>query len=271
MCRRHGGKGLIARQDRHRIPFWLSLPEGMERMPALVQQLPDPPRAPADVLARAYGMLLAFLVLSPEHRADLHRRGISDEVIARNGFRSWPAARGDRAELARELHRELGDACHGVPGWHVTGDRPMLAGGSGWCFPMWDLGGRVVAIKIRGRDGYYYLSSAKHGGPGAGSHARLAWPGRRPRKGDQAELVRITEGEVKAIVAAEHTGVPTVSCPGVALWRAVLPWLKQIGAQRILLAFDADATTNPNVARALLDAVRALRAKGYPTQIETWS
>ena len=62
MCRRHGGKGLIECFDRHRIPFWR--PEGMERMPALVR-LPDPHRAPADVLARAYGIAEAMYASEP--------------------------------------------------------------------------------------------------------------------------------------------------------------------------------------------------------------
>jgi hypothetical protein len=242
----------------------------MDRMPPL-QQLPDPERAPAAVLHQAYAGILSRLSLSAEHCADLVKRGLSGEAIVRNGIRSWPGDRRTRADLARELYREIG-ACQGVPGCHVTNNgKPMLAGGAGWCLPLWDMSGRVVAIKIRGAGGYYYLSSRKHGGPGPGTHARLSWPGRRPRPGDTAELVRLTEGEIKAIVAAEHTGIPTVSCPGVTQWRAALPWLRLIGAQRILLAFDADATTNPNVARALLDAFRGLRAAGYPTQIETWS
>ena len=153
----------------------------------------------------------------------------------------------------------------------------MLAGGSGWALPAWSSAGRVVAIKIRsdysnGDPGrrYYWLSSQKVGGPSCGSHARLAWPGRRPAPTDRAMVLRVTEGEVKAVVLAEHTGIPTLSVPGVSNWSQAFPWLKQLGVEKVLLCFDADFAQNPAVARDLSNARFGFQHAGYSVALEAW-
>lgn len=272
MCRRQGGPEAVESRDRHGQPIYFH--GGRPVQPVRVTR---PTRrtaraGPAD-LHRVYASLLGRLRLANHHRDQVLRRGISLEAIGRHGFRSWPEEWASRADLAAQLYREHGDVCHGVPGWYVHCGRPALAGGPGWVLPVWDLQGRVVALRLRsdGDQGprYYWLSSRRHGGPGSGLHPRLAWPGRKPRPGEGTPVLRLVEGEPKAIVVAEHTSVPTLSVPGVGNWPTALPWLEALGVRRVLLCYDADWRTKPPVARALVAAYRRLSST-REVLIETW-
>ena len=96
---------------------------------------------------------------------------------------------------------------------------------AGLVLPVRDIGAGIVAIKVRPDKAgpgpkYLYLSSAKSGGPGPGApaHVPVGVCG-------SCELVRITEGELKADVATRVSDVPTISFPGVSSWRTVLPVL----------------------------------------------
>jgi len=66
------------------------------------------------------------------------------------------------------------------------------------------------------------------------------------------------------------SGVPTVSFPGVASWRTVLPIIEALQAKKVRVAFDADADKNPTVARPLRACVKNLLAHGYTVELERW-
>ena len=78
----------------------------------------------------------------------------------------------------------------------------------------------------------------------------------------------ITEGELKADVSTALCGRPVVSLPGVGAWRMALDVVDAWGAPEVAVAFDADARSNHNVARALVCLVDALRASG--ARVSTW-
>jgi hypothetical protein len=84
------------------------------------------------------------------------------------------------------------------------------------------------------------------------------------------DVVRITEGPLKADIATALSGTLTLGLPGVGAWKLALPALTRVGARRVLLAFDADARTNPNVARPLSRIATALEQAGYEVAIEIW-
>jgi DNA primase len=263
------------RTDRAGVDYWLhqlSLADHARYRdpgPAPVRGIA---RANAEVLDPAYHALLARLGLSQGHRADLHRRGLSEAEIDRRGYRTLRLE--GRARFARHLVDALGeDVAASIPGLYVAerdGRRGWsLAGSPGLVVPVRDVEGHVVALKVRrdeAGDGpkYTYLSSAKHGGPSAlqAVHVPLF-------EGDRA-VVRVTEGELKSDVCIALSSKLTISVPGVGSYRLVLPVLERLGATRVLVAFDADHRTNPAVARALADLVRALRAARYTVAVETW-
>jgi hypothetical protein len=83
--------------------------------------------------------------------------------------------------------------------------------------PIRDLSSRIVALKVRrddpAEDGprYVYLSSVGHGGPGPGSPVHVPL-GTVALDG----VARVTEGELKADLAAALSGLPTIGPAGLA-------------------------------------------------------
>src|SRR5439155_10944889 len=100
-------------------------------------------------------------------------------------------------------------------------------------------------------------------GPGAPVHV--------PRWDSDTSRVRITEGELKADVATALSGVLTISAPGVSAWRGALPVLRHLAPTSVLLAFDADAVSNPHVARAAQATAEALATQGWEVVVESWN
>src|SRR5207248_1848503 len=62
----------------------------------------------------------------------------------------------------------------------------------------------------------------------------------------------------------------TISVPGVSAWRGALPVLRTLAPATVLLAFDADAASNPHVARAAQATAEALAAEGWEVAVESW-
>lgn len=263
------------RVDKAGGDYWLYRLDGAG--PASVEALPEMPaqagaeRADDGTLHRTYNDLLSLLTLSPGHRENLRRRGLSDAEIEARQYRTLPAS--GRAELAKRLAERYGDLLLKVPGFYVKEDGGRrwwtLAGAAGILIPVRDLAGQIVGLKVRADDPgdgprYTWLSSARHGGPGPGNRVHC------PLFSGQTALVRVTEGELKADIATALSGILTLSVPGVSSWRQVLPILRQCGAKTVRLAFDADARKNRNVARALKLTAQALAREGYAVEMETW-
>jgi len=166
------------------------------------------------------------------------------------------------------------DVCAHIPGFYVAARDSRrwwsLAGAAGLLIPVRNLDGHIVALKVRADDPgdgpkYTTISSAKHGGPSPGAQVHVPL-----HDAPTSDTVRLTEGELKADVATVCSGMLTVSVPGVAMWRKVLPVFEALQPQRVLLAFDADWRTNPHVAHALGQAAFALVQAGYAVQVEVW-
>jgi len=123
-------------------------------------------------------------------------------------------------------------------------------------------------LKVRSDDDdadpkYTTVSSIKYGGPGPGAPVHIP-----PHVGLSLEVIRVTEGELKADVATVVTGVLTIAIPGVSAWRAAMPVLESFQPQTIWLAFDADWRTNPVVAGALAATAMALTTHGWSVLVE---
>jgi hypothetical protein len=275
LCKRV--EGPRRRTNRDGAVYWIHL-----LAPGLCPALPPPPpvvcstRADADTLDRAYRLLLGMLGLSAAHRAGLDRRGLPRDRVAANGYRTFPLE--GRAKLAARLVEQLGEeTAASVPGVYQREEEGRrwwtLAGCPGLLVPVRDLEGRVVALKVR-RDGegdgprYTYVSSSQHGGPSA--LCALHVPGASALAVPAADLVRVTEGELKADVCTALSGMLTLSVPGVGAWKAALPALDALGAARVRIAFDADWRENPAVARAMRDLAGAVRATGRAVEFDRW-
>jgi hypothetical protein len=233
-------------------------------------------RAEPDTLHPVYDALLGGLVLSAAHRQQLHQRGLIDSEIDRRLYRSLPVQ--GRAAKARQLAERFGaEALLSVPGFAAKSKDGRcyltIVGAAGLLVPVRDSAGRIAALKVR-RDGdggsqgkYSYLSSARYGGPGPGPGApvHVALGIQAP-----AQIVRLTEGELKADTAYLLSGTPTLGLPGVAAWKSSLPLLRELKTEIVRIAFDADAADNQNVARALAACFEGLAAEGFAVAVEKW-
>ena len=135
--------------------------------------------------------------------------------------------------MARGLVERFGaDICRQVPGLYLRAQAGRrwwsVAGAPGLAIPLRDRHGRIIGFKVRSDDAdadqkYTTISSTKYGGPGPGAPVHVPH-----HTGMSLEVIRVTEGELKADVATVLTGILTLSIPGVSAWRAVIRVLEQL-------------------------------------------
>jgi hypothetical protein len=257
------------------MDYWLHRLADDPRPAPEIPEEPTAERAGPGDLDRVYRTLLGLLSLSEIHREALLRRGLDEAAIGGVSYRTLPKA--GRAALARELlERFPARLLATVPGFCMRegtrGPYPSFGGAPGLLIPVLDLDGFVVALKVRRDDDdprYLYVSSSGRGGPSPGAPVHVSrW--NESVWNESARVVRITEGELKADVATALSGVLTISVPGVSAWRGALPLLRILKPSTVILAFDADAPSNPHVARAGQATADALAAEGWEVAVESW-
>ncbi|MBI4025190.1 MAG: hypothetical protein HY360_09430, partial [Verrucomicrobia bacterium] len=223
VCRRIDNGMGIHKVDRSGGDFWLYRLDGIS-MPSTTQVVdlpPEAPRAAPEILDRVYRSLLNLLTLEKHHYENLWARGFPPDTnfAFHLLYRSLPLK--NRYALASEVLREFGEEIvRLVPGFfqkQKNGNKWWsLSGIPGLFIPVRDLRGWIVGLKIRADDPqvpnrYFYLSSRKHDGPGPGAQLHV------PLHTSSSDIVRITEGEIKADLASLRTKLLTVSIPGVSI------------------------------------------------------
>ncbi len=256
-----GGDGLdfLVRQTGQ--PLRALLHTTLDTAPVL-RPVPVPAPSPVAALAtrdRIYRRLIASWDLSGAHAAQLHARGLDPAQARRWGWRSLVPGAAPFAVPS------------GVPGFYRAGGRWRLAGPGGLALPVQDAQGRVQALHVRADAGpgkyVWWSTPGRPGGASSGAPVHVA--GRAaPRT-----TVWITEGPLKATVAADRLGVPVIGVPGATLWTHALPVLANLGPTTVVLAFDQDAdpTTAAAIAAAQSACAAAVQAAGYAVRVATWS
>jgi len=156
--------------------------------------------------------------------------------------------------------------------------------------------GQTGSVKLKKGLRYFWLSSAnKNEGCGAGDPTpyHVSIPSNRLeiiektetdiRSSLKAKSVWITEGALKADIAAEHIhraftseqisflGDTFIAIPGVNTWANVMSVLKDMGVEQVNVAFDMDVFSNEDVKRNLLSFVEALKAEHYTINYVVWN
>jgi hypothetical protein len=273
-CRRVSEGAFKKKADKNGTTFYLYRINGSQAkpQPCIPVIVPSSP-AGSDLRHDVYSSLLSSLTLSSRHRQALLARGLSESQIDALGYKTLSVQ--GRPQIAQRLLDRFGKDLLGVPGFVIKerdGRRfHTVAGAAGIVVPVRDGSGNIVALKVRSDDvtadnsKYTYISSARFGGPGPGSPVHIPLGIRAP-----ADLIRLTEGELKADVATLLSGVPTISIPGVTNWRPALTVLLGLGARTIRLALDGDYVEKPVVARALSECANALTSAGFAIELEQW-
>lgn len=229
--------------------------------------------ASEDERHKVYSAFLDNLRLAQGHRELLRDRGFPDDAIDMYQYRSNYVDRRRESkqeilERVKALYPET-NLLH-VPGFVWRKNTISWTGIEGTFIPVRNIHHQIVALKIRTDDRKYpkYLtfSSRKYAGPGPGAncHAPMG------RCWYATDAVWVTEGEIKADLSQFLLEKPVLSIPGVSQWSEIFPVLKEIGASKVRIAFDADAWTNRTVAHEMAKFYRELKLQGYDTGIVTW-
>lgn len=191
--------------------------------------------------------------LSPEHRAELNGSRISADLIESRGYRT----------VTSEWRERLVDL--GCPAWAVREDDAF----PGLVVPMYD-------VKTGQYNGYQFKPAVPQLAPGKGKATKYVSPRGMSNRLDVHPMARaavldpsrplwITEGMKKADSIATH-GLAVLGLTGVWNWRRDQATLAEwedvpLKGRTVIVCFDSDAMTNPQVRHAMNRLVGWLRKK----------
>ena len=154
----------------------------------------------------AYTAMLEHLTLLPRHRENLLERGLSEERIARNQYRSMPETDAGRRLLAALL-RSSGHELLGLPGFRTYYGDWTICGPKGFLIPVRNKDGLIQGMKIRLDDAdkpsrkYRWLSSRDMPN-GTRSYSYIHVTGDTTKK-----RAFLTEGPLKGDVASYYSRI----------------------------------------------------------------
>lgn len=224
-------------------------------------------------LHKTYSFLFSLLSLSPKHKQDLLRRGLTEEQIERYGYKSAPAYGFNG--LADKV-TENGCPVKGVPGFYVDDKgcwtvrfHPKT---SGIVIPVLSTSGQIQGAQIRldrpfdGRKHIWFSSSEKTNGVGSGSPVHFAGP-------MNVKTVCVTEGGLKGTIAHCLTGWTFACLAGAgqyANFAKYLPYLKNCGVEEIAVAYDMDLLDNSHVREWCLKLLCLVKDAGFGARLMKW-
>jgi len=232
-----------------------------------IPEIQQTPIADIEIRNKTYTAFLSKLNLSKEHLRNLLKRGLSWEAIAANMYKTLPANPDVRREICKELIEE-GYTLEGVPGFYVNKDGQWdFVYYKGFLIPVKDSKGRIQGLQIRLDDTnqrkYMWFSS---NGKNKGTPAH-AWQGVH---GYPSKIIIITEGPLKADIAHFLSRYTFVSVPGVTAIKGIENVLKELGAEKVYIAYDMDLLTNKGVQIAKTKLEEKLTAAGFKVYTKTW-
>lgn len=199
-------------------------------------------RASEEEIHHTYSMLLSSLSLSQKHLEDLIARGLTEEQIKKEAYRSTPVF--GVKKLASTL-REMKCVVEGVPGFYQDRQGEWTINfhrrNSGFLIPVRTFDGKIQGMQIRtdqvvdDRKYVWFSSGGRNKGTSSGSPLHMI--------GRPSPEVYVTEGPLKGTIAHYLTGKTFLCVAGVMQYRnlpAVLEELKQQGLACVNEAYDMD-------------------------------
>ena len=202
--------------------------------------------------SEVYSTMLDLLTLSDQHKENLIGRGLSEERIEQNQYRSMPETEKGRRLLA-DLLRSCGCNLSGIPGFRTRYGEWTLAGPSGFLIPVRNKEALIQGLKIRlddeadpGRK-YRWLSSRDMPN-GTRSYSWIHVTGNMASR-----RAYLTEGPLKGDVASFLDNDALFVCiGGVNALHGLKETVLDLGVTELVEAMDMDQTTNPHVRNAIL-------------------
>ncbi|NER98617.1 MAG: hypothetical protein F6J86_33140, partial [Symploca sp. SIO1B1] len=225
-----------------------------------------------------YSRLLAERTLHPEDRADLIRRGFTNEQIELSGFKSvdnWQSLKGKYSNL--------------LPG--VSQDNRFLLTGAGYLCPVRNTEGLIVALQVRLRKidsdwqgRYRWLSSRTKKNPD-GQSPHIYHKGFAPelplaihKPQGKPEGIALVEGTgAKPFLACQRLNMITIGAAGGLftsspnLFKAALEKAAElVGQKALLLCPDGGDIANSSVMSRWKRVVQFLESEGWQVNIGWW-
>lgn len=238
--------------------------------------MPTEETAPVEKRDRVYREFLNLLSLYQEHKEDLLHRGLTEGDIKKNGYKSIPKVF-KPWDICKKLN-ENGYDLTGVPGFYKAAGK---YGGRYWTFswkpgyfiPVLDTKGRIQALQRRmenpkkGEPKYMMMSSTgKKGGSNSGTPAHVA---RTTEIRDRR--IWITEGPLKADIAAKYLGAVVIGLMSAGTWVQALEIMDELSPKEVIIAYDMDFKTNKLVSEPLELLKSKLKEKGLAVRQATWN
>lgn len=224
----------------------------------------------------AYTALLEECSLLDAHKKNLEERGLSEERIGVNGYKSVPVSYREATQIVRNLLLR-GIILDGVPGFYKDENGyHMVLTPSGFYIPVRGCGDnrRIQSLQIRFDNSdkkrkYRTFSSSKYQG-GAETTTFIHYTGGEIQNG----TIYLTEGPLKADIAHELTkGSPFMALTGVSSALYVPQYMKAMmkrGVRHVVTCFDMDQDTNDNVRKSVETVEQTIREMGLSVEKLRW-
>ncbi|MFC2033708.1 DUF3854 domain-containing protein [Chloroflexota bacterium] len=223
-------------------------------------------KATTNMLNTVYHALLSELSLSELHRENLQHRGLDDVKIESNGYGTL-LPNGRRGLITRLQAK--GVKLAGIPGFYLEAGYWHLSGPSGIAIPVRDTRSRIVGLQIRcdnAEGGRYKWLSSRGFNVGCSPGTPIHVSGNVPNNSE----LWITEGVLKADIAALKLGRLVLAVAGVGNWSGVIPIIRELRPERVIVAFDMDKVSNSAVKLHTDALMTCLIKRGIRTFEANW-
>lgn len=280
------------------------------KMDIAIEDIKENKPFPDFLLNTIYKNLLENLELEKEDEKELLNRGLTKEDIEINQYKTYPTKMytylaeksligtihlDERKTL--EYYSEKMESELGVPGYYVShGDVSLIYKKErGFLIPIRNLKGEITSMQIRNfldedatneeKEKFskyiWFSSKSKRGGCGVHDVNQVHFTGFNFEAKKIPRTVFLTEDCLKADVASslmKQTGFTIANAPFIAVMgvnsTAQLPKvfteLKDRGTEEIVVCFDMDYLTNPNVSKAMQKVIKIIKDSGLKVRQENW-
>lgn len=216
--------------------------------------------------SQIYLSLLQLLDLEENHLRNLQKRGLSEEIIAGNMYRSIPTDYFKRQKITAQLAEKFD--LSGIPGFYTKNNKWMMANcrNSGILIPVCDVNNQIQGLQIRLDEPPPKLITNPDGSKAEKKGERFRWfstGGDYYQNGtgissyihvvgdSGCDTLHITEGPMKADIASYLSdGELFIGLTGVQNVRYLADVVKELNPKRIIECIDMDVRSNPHVQRA---------------------
>lgn len=183
------------------------------------------------------------------------------------GFLEGPTPPRLRLEAAADVAQQFPNVdLTSVPGFKLNnGGALTIRGWRGFAVPARDIDGRIAAYQIRVYDTEPEKTFGKWLFP-TGAKQCVHFP----VIGDRGEILRVTEGLLKADVASGLSDTYTIGMSGLNA-KLAMEAIRGLQPAKVLVSLDQEFETNVNVVRTAREIVSGCRELSIESSIETWS